>query len=648
MTGDNNGKHTPDNDSIAENLTLINEDNPAGVTENEAASQEYRPVVTPEMVNIFINEAMELFEEAETALLELEKSPEDREYIEQVFRVFHSFKGNAGFLGYRDYEKLSHKAESIFEDIRKGRSLVNEETVSVLLSVIDVMRDGTRNLKPGETADLPGKDILIDLLDNLEIFSQLLPEMTEQPPVDTPAGVTVTCTVKEEEDFFYQNGQCRDNHGEETPCPPPLEKPEGKERCKDPEHDAGSPENNKKQSTIQRAIRVDVEKLDSLLDLVGELVIAEAMVSHNPDIQGLQLDRLDKSLLQLTKITREIQDMAMSMRMIPLAGTFQKMTRLVRDLSLKVNKRIKLVISGEETEVDKTIIEQISDPLVHLIRNAADHGIEAPEERMAAGKPETGHITLEARHSAGEVLIIVKDDGRGLNRQKILKKAGKLGLLQDEAKDLKDEEVWNLIFEPGFSTADNVSSISGRGVGMDVVKSQIGKLRGRVDIRSTPGQGTIFSIRIPLTMAIIEGMVVRVGKAGYTIPIISIKESLQPRPEQITVTPGGLELITIRGEILPVIRLHELYKIKPTYKNLTEGIVIVVESDAKKCCLFVDELAGHQQIVIKALSGYFGKVRGISGFAILGEGEVSMILDITSLVNSAESLLENSTAKHAV
>lgn len=645
MLGDENGKRDPDNNNIVENLALTDESNSAGVPEEAAVLQEYRPVITPEMVSIFINEALELFEEAETALLELERSPGNREYIEQVFRVFHSFKGNAGFLGYRDYEKLSHRAESIFEDIRKGRSLVNEDTISVLLSVIDVMRDGIRDLKPGKPADLPGKGILIDLLDNLEVFSQVSPDITEPSSGETPTGDPVTCAEEDSEGLFFDRDiQCQDNHEEETPCPPVCEETEEKEISRDPGYNGCSPEGNKKYSPcIQQAIRVDVEKLDSLLDLVGELVIAEAMVSHNPDIQGLQLDRLEKSMLQLSKITREIQDMAMSMRMIPLAGTFRKMTRLVRDLSLKVNKKIKLEIAGEDTEVDKTIIEQISDPLVHLIRNAADHGLETPEQRNAAGKPETGHISLEARHSAGEVLIILRDDGKGLDRQRILEKAGEVGLLRDEARELKDEEVWNLIFEPGFSTADKVSSISGRGMGMDVVKSQIEKLRGRVDIRSTPGQGTLFSIRIPLTMAIIEGMVVRVGKARYTIPIISIKESLQPRSGQITITPGGMELISIRGEILPVIRIHELYKIEPTYKDLTEGIAIVVESDARKCCLFVDELAGQQQIVIKALSGYFGKVRGISGFAILGEGEVSMILDITSLVNSAESLLENSS-----
>jgi two-component system chemotaxis sensor kinase CheA len=276
--------------------------------------------------------------------------------------------------------------------------------------------------------------------------------------------------------------------------------------------------------------------------------------------------------------------------------------------------------------------------LVHIIRNAVDHGLEATEDRKALGKSETGHVTLEAKHSAGEVVIIIKDDGKGLNREKLLKKARDRGLIKDE-KEMKDEEVWRLIFEPGLSTAEKVSSISGRGVGMDVVKRNIDKLRGKVDVKSIQGQGTTLAIRIPLTLAIIEGMVVRVGDSRYTIPIVSIKESFQPRPQQITVTPGGAEVVRIRGELLPVIRIHELYKVEPKSRDLEKGILIMVESDAQKSCLFVDELIGQQQIVIKGLSEYLGSVRGVSGFAILGDGEVSMILDIANLINSADGLL---------
>ena len=386
-------------------------------------------------------------------------------------------------------------------------------------------------------------------------------------------------------------------------------------------------------------IRVDIDKLDKMLDLVGELVIAESMVSNNQDLIILKNERFGKAVMQLDKISREIQEVAMSMRMIPLAGVFRKMMRLVRDLAQKANKQVDLEIIGEDTEVDKTIIEQISDPLVHLIRNAVDHGLETPAERLAAGKPETGRITLEAKHSAGEVWITVEDDGRGLNRDKIFQKGVEKGLVKSEDREMKDEDIWRLIFEPGFSTAEQVSSISGRGVGMDVVKRNIERLRGKVDIRSRAGVGTMFAVRIPLTLAIIEGMVVRVGAHRYTIPISSIKESFRPGCEQITRTPDGLEIVRIRGELQPVLRLHELYRVDPRYYQLSEGILIMVENSDNKCCLFVDELLGQQQIVIKGLPGYLSHVKGISGCAILGDGEISLILDIAGLISSVDEIM---------
>jgi two-component system chemotaxis sensor kinase CheA len=386
-------------------------------------------------------------------------------------------------------------------------------------------------------------------------------------------------------------------------------------------------------------IRVDIDKLDKMLDLVGELVIAESMVSNNQDLITLKNERFGKAVMQLDKISREIQEVAMSMRMIPLAGVFRKMMRLVRDLAQKANKQVELEIIGEETEVDKTIIEQISDPLVHLIRNAVDHGLETPAGRLAAGKPEMGRVTLEAKHSAGEVWITVEDDGKGLNRDKIFQKGVEKGLVKSEDREMKDEEIWRLIFEPGFSTAEQVSSISGRGVGMDVVKRNIERLRGKVDIRSRAGVGTMFAVRIPLTLAIIEGMVVRVGVHRYTIPISSIKESFRPGCEQITRTPDGLEIVRIRGELQPVLRLHELYRVDPRYDQLREGILIMVENGDNKCCLFVDELLGHQQIVIKGLPGYLNHVKGISGCAILGDGEISLILDIAGLISSVDEIM---------
>ncbi len=356
------------------------------------------------------------------------------------------------------------------------------------------------------------------------------------------------------------------------------------------------------------------------------------MVTNNPEVKKLQIESFEKSAMHLNKIIRGIQEVGMAMRMVPLAATFRKMTRLVRDLSIKAGKKIELEIIGDETEVDKTIIEEISDPLVHIIRNSADHGLETPEERKAAGKPETGLIRLEAKNSVGEVFIIIQDDGRGLNTEKILKKAIERGLA-DKDKNYKDEDIWKFIFEPGFSTADKVSNISGRGVGMDVVRRNIEKLRGKIDIRSKPGEGSIMIIRIPLTLAIIDGMVVRVGKNFYTIPITSVVEAFQPQKGQITVSPDGQELARVRESLYPIIRLHSFYNVSSDYTELNNGILVIVENDSKHFCLFVDELVGQQQIVVKNLSTYIGAVRGVSGCAILGDGDISMILDIANMVS---------------
>lgn len=581
-------------------------------TENLEVPCEFQFDITPEMYKRFTDEAIEIFEEIEAALLELEDNPADKECVERVFRGFHSFKGNAGFFGYSQLEQLSHQAETLLAEIRDKGAQVDGKAISALLAVVDSLREGVLSLnaengpKVLNTTELEAllREVSMEISGNNSVDPQVepaspVPESVEQTQ-GSPESVQVDSAAKDD-------GLKKDSLEKRVP-------------------------------SKQTAIRVDVDKLDSLLDMVGELVIAESMVSHNPDLQGLQLDRFEKSVLQLTKITRDIQDVSMSLRMIPLAGVFSKMARLVRDLSVKENKKIELEVIGEDTEVDKTIIEQISDPLVHLIRNGADHGLESAEERRAAGKPETGKITLEAKHSAGEVWIVVKDNGKGLNKEKILKKALEKGITKDD--NLKDEEILKLIFEPGLSTADKVSSISGRGVGMDVVKRNIEKLRGRIDIRSNPGQGTAFIVRIPLTLAIIEGMVVKVGRSLYTIPIISIRESFRPQPSQITVTPEGSEIVDIRGELLPIIRLHELYRVKPYCEDLDQGILILAESESRKCCLFVDELIGQQQIVIKPLSEYFGSVRGVSGFAILGGGEVSMILDIASLIYSVETMTD--------
>lgn len=379
-------------------------------------------------------------------------------------------------------------------------------------------------------------------------------------------------------------------------------------------------------------ISVNVNKLDKLMDLVGELVISEAMVTRNPEILGLQLDSFHKASRQLRKITAELQDTVMSVRMVSLSATFQKMNRLIRDMSKKIGKEVQLELIGQETEVDKSIIEHIGDPLMHLIRNSVDHGIETAEERMAAGKDKAGKITLEAKNAGGDVWIIVRDDGRGLNKEKILRKAIDNGLTRKTEAELTDREIYSFIFLPGFSTREQVTEFSGRGVGMDVVQKNIEKVRGTIHVDSKPGAGTTISIKIPLTLSIIDGMTIRVGDSRYTIPITSIKESLRLKEEEIIEDLDGNEVVMIRGEGYPVIRLHDLYKVDSKVDTLQQGIIIMAESEGHIVCLFADELVGEQQVVVKALPKYIKKVKGIAGCTILGDGGISLILDIGELI----------------
>lgn len=378
-------------------------------------------------------------------------------------------------------------------------------------------------------------------------------------------------------------------------------------------------------------ISVNVAKMDMLMDLVGELVIAEAMVTQNPELQGLKFDKFYKSVRQLRKITGELQATVMSIRMVPLAATFCKMNRIVRDMVRRLNKQAELEIIGEDTEVDKNIIENIADPLMHLIRNAMDHGIESAQERLARGKPEAGSIRLEAKSAGGDVWIIIQDDGRGLDKEKILKKALERGLVKNEDTSLADSQIYSFILQPGFSTSDTVTEFSGRGVGMDVVAKNIEKIGGTIHVDSTEGKGTAISIRIPLTLAIIDGMNVRVGKSIYTIPIIAIQESFRLKDQHLIKDTDNNEMIMIRGECYPVLRLYERFQVEQAVQDLRDGIMIMVEADGKKICLLADSLLGQQQVVVKALPGYIKKTRGIVGCTLLGDGGVSLILDVAGL-----------------
>lgn len=605
-------------------------------TQSEASQPdfpyEFQFTITPEMVKQFIQESDEILDTVEQTLLELEKTLNNTDHMDTAFRNIHSFKGNCGFMGYADLERLSHKVETVLGAMRSGQIPVKAHNIKSLLRILDMIRDGVVDISNEKAGDIDGCDLLVQLMD------EMLPECedTAEPQKIGEILVARNDATPEaiEEALEVQNkplGKILVDIGAANPkaVESALEKQAKQEKR------AAVLESGGKKVT-RRDIRVDLDKLDSLINLVGELVIAKAMVTNNPDLQDYEFENFEKASHHLERVASELQDVAMSVRMIPVSGVFRKMIRLVHDLSAKCGKKVHLTRIGEETEVDKTVIEQISDPLVHIIRNSLDHGIEPPEERKSCGKSETGEITLKAEHEGGEVLITVRDNGRGLDREKILALAVKRGVISGDGSDMRDEEIFKCIFEPGFSTAETVTNVSGRGVGMDVVKKNIENLKGRVEIRSSKGKGTTIILRIPLTLAVMEGMLVRVGAQRYTVPLLSIKESFRPTPRDITVTPDGQEVVRIHGELLPVVRLHRLYNVHADHIQLHHGIMVAVDYQTKGVCLFIDEVLGQQQTVIKRLSDYYVEdARGVSGCTILGDGEVSLILDIKGLIEMA-------------
>ena len=387
----------------------------------------------------------------------------------------------------------------------------------------------------------------------------------------------------------------------------------------------------------QNLISVNLAKLDALHDIVGEIITTESMVISNPDLEGLELESFSKAARDLKKLTSELQDTVMSIRMVPLAGVFQKMNRIVRDMRKKLGKEVDFVLEGEDTEVDKSIVDSLQDPLMHLVRNCMDHGIEENvQERINEGKPEKGTIKLSAKNASGEVIITVSDDGAGIDPEKVMAKAKKMNLLTKPENEYTEKEIQNLILLPGFSTNEQVTEYSGRGVGMDVVKSNIEKCSGQIIVDSKKGVGTNFIIKIPLTMAIIDGMEITVGDLVFTVPIATIRESFKVEPGQLLNDTGGKEMIMIRGVVYPILRLHEKFGIDTEVTNLEDGILLLVETDNKSVCIFADKLIGEQQVVVKPfpkyLSRYNIKGEGLSGCTIMGDGSISLIIDTNLLI----------------
>jgi two-component system chemotaxis sensor kinase CheA len=561
----------------------------------------------------FITESYEHIESAEAGLLALEAQPGDTEVLNQVFRGFHTIKGMAGFLNLSDIGSLAHSAENLLDLARKGELCLTGNNLDLILSGIDMLKSMLAQLTEAVNAGdpVPAPESLPGLLAGLK-------QAVNSPSQDTSQNVPDTKPKTNSVEKVVETGTdsvAPQVHMETSP-------------------DSGmgvSGREKGKETSLEEKIRVSTTRLDSLVNMAGELAIAQLMVAEETQRKLSNDHTLNQKIAHQGKIVRELQELSMSMRMVPIAGVFQKMARLVRDLSHKAGKDIRFVTQGEDTELDRNIVDKIADPLIHMIRNSIDHGIEAPEDRTQRGKPAKGTIELRAFHQAGNIVIEIEDDGKGLNQESILKKAIDNGIVAS-GQDLTSDEIYRLIFHAGLSTAQKITDVSGRGVGMDVVKRNIESLRGKIDIRSVPGQGTTFAIRMPLTLAMIDGQIVTVGSERYIIPIHSIVSTFKPERTQLSTVQDRGEMVMARGRLLPLVRLSRLFGHRSNTEDPTEALLVIVEDGGKQCCLHVDELLGQQQVVIKSLGDVLGKVTGISGGAIMGDGKISLILDVPGLM----------------
>jgi two-component system chemotaxis sensor kinase CheA len=593
----------------------------------------------PELLSDFFMESGDHLVSIEKELLTLEQDAANKDAVHSVFRSFHTIKGLAGFLGLPAMQEVAHEVETLLDFVRQDRLTVTPEIIDVVLASADHLKreiDRLQKLASGKPAGEPADhgpllEVVRATRDGRDAGKQehRRPSATREPAANPAAGVPAIPTAPAAK-------------GAGSPLRELLE-PAGRKRgmFAEPEHEPAAASGDIKPGDIKKSavpeshlVKVDTGKLDLLVDMAGELAIAQSMIQHDGHLHAAGNPRLQRNLSQLARITAEVQKTTMAMRMVPIGQLFQKSVRLVRDLTRKSGKHAELEMSGEDTELDRTMVEQLADPLMHMIRNSADHGVESPEERAAAGKNPTARIHLKAYHRAGFIVVEVGDDGRGLNRQKILKKAVERGLVQ-EGEALSDKEVFNLIFEPGFSTAEVVTDVSGRGVGMDVVRKNLQKLRGRIDIESQPGKGSSFFLKLPLTLAIIDGLVVKTGGERYIIPIYAVRELFRPKAETRFTLEDREEMVLVRGNLLPVTRLYQRFGVVPRTTELHEGVLVVVETAAKSFCLMVDEVIGKQEVVIKNLGDTFKRPPGIAGGAILGDGRVGLILDMDTVLGEA-------------
>lgn len=625
-------------------------------------------VQDPSFLADFIAESMEHIRSIETALLRLETDPSAEDALHSAFRAFHTIKGLAAFLKLPRIRELAHAAEAVLDLVRKHELALTSAHVDILLVAADGLcttiggfdpeRAGSGRIEPPhivppeiihklthpeeivpppvstfpETIEPLGKMLVKSGVASEDVVGEALDKQTGGD--DRPLGVILVQDMHLKAVDVGQALGVQTRHRQQivansTPAAA-VESPTSGT-------DASAKDASQRQdgaAGVEDSIRVPVDRLDLLIDAIGEAVISQSMAFADPRIAEVRDLSLEKKMAQSAMMLRRIQELSMSLRMVAVRQTFQKMARLVRDLSRKQGKLVDLELEGESTELDKTVVENIGDPLVHMVRNAIDHGLESAEDRVKAGKPEHARLVLRAYHKSGSVHIEIEDDGRGLNRERILAKAIAAGIVKS-GQEISDQEVWRLIFHPGLSTAEKVTDISGRGVGMDVVKRNIEALRGAVDIRSTEGRGTCFTIRLPLTLAIIGGMTIRVANERYIVPTLSVHATLRPDPSQISTVAGRGEMLNLRGELLPLVRLHDQFDL-PRERPVHEGVVLVVEDAmGRQAGMVADEILDQQQVVVKNLGAGIG-TKGLTGAAIQNDGTVSLILDVANIVRDSK------------
>ncbi|MEP0859878.1 MAG: chemotaxis protein CheA [Ignavibacterium sp.] len=583
-----------------------------------------------EIVDSFLIESKEIIDSLDVDLIELEKNPTDENLLNKVFRSFHTIKGSSGFLNLNKLTSLTHRCEDILNKLRKKEALLDSMVMDSILLGYDKMKELLNSIETNHNEDVEIENVI----QKLQTTISKLGNKNEEPIqiVETQKSKRGRKKKTEEKILVEAKKDLAVTKVEET-----LKQVQSEEQKSETEN------TNQENKKADNSIRVDVEKLDELLNMVSELVLgrnrlAQINLEVSREFEGTQLAReLEDTTKLIDMMTNELQQLVMKTRMVKIGKVFNKYPRLVRDLSKTANKKINLIIEGEETELDKTLIEEINDPLVHILRNSIDHGIEKEEDRIKAGKNPVGTIKLNAEHEGNNIIITIEDDGKGIDPEVIKSKAISKGLIsQKKADELSKQDLLNLIFLPGFSTAEVVTNISGRGVGMDVVKTNVTKLRGMINLESTVGVGTKIQIKLPLTLAIISGMIVRVEAEQFVIPLNSVIEVIRVHSENI-YSINNKPVIKLRDRIIPLVSLRQvvLNQNKQSENNIWQYVVIVGLAE-RQVGIEVDELLGQKEIVIKSLGSYIGRVPGIAGSTIMGDGTVILILDINELINKTQ------------